>query len=164
LVFARRGGRLESVCTQRCRDEDIRYIVADKETSLTGDQPPVLMVAFESRRELTYRTSQFFPQFDLFVAPAHERSHWALGLGLPMFIAGPAIGSYAPLNREWLIRDEVALPLETKREAENFGERLRELREIGELCDMALDGWNNQNINGFDTIASYFLNHYPMTD
>jgi len=164
IVFAQQGGRLESICGERCHAHQIEHVTCDQGASLVGDQPPVVIVTFDSRRELTYRTTQFFPQFDLFVAPAHERSHWALGLGLPMFIVGPEIGSFAPLNREWLIRDEVALPLASMRDAERFGERLLELREIGELYDMALDGWNNHSIDGFDTIAGYFINHYPLSD
>jgi len=163
LVFARRGGRLQTVCSERCRSTGIDFLLLDQGDTITGE-PPVTIVTFQSRRELNYRTTQFFPQFDLFLAPAHERSNWALGLGLPMFIVGPEIGPYAPLNRDRLLQDEVALPLANLREAEQFGERLLELREIGELSDMAQDGWHGYPIDGFETIAGYFLNHYRTVD
>ena len=32
-------------------------------------------------------TSALFDHFDFFMAPSHERTCWAFGLGLPMFIA-----------------------------------------------------------------------------
>lgn len=51
---------------------------------------------FETRAELEAVTAACFASLDYVVAPTHERSHWALGLGLPLFALEPAIGSFAP--------------------------------------------------------------------
>ena len=95
--------------------------------------------------------------FDFVVAPPHERSNWALGLGLPMFLLMPTIGPYAPLNLQILLKHGVADVLENDAAARELGEITRQLRQGGQMTDMAKAGWGRLAINGFDCIAE-FLN------
>mgnify|MGYP000305148032 CR=1 FL=1 len=44
--------------------------------------------------------SKIFLDIDFFIAASHERTNWALGLSLPMFVLTPFIGSYAEENYE----------------------------------------------------------------
>jgi hypothetical protein len=134
MVFAQQGGRLARASERLC----------NKWVSL-----------YTSRQELDSATAKLFMQFDYLVAPSHERTNWALGLGLPMFILDPPIGSFAPLNRQILLDQHVAIPLRDMANAGAFGETLKRLRDTGELERMASRGWHAFDINGFARIAAF---------
>jgi hypothetical protein len=108
---------------------------------------------YESRAELDTCVAQHFDRFDYFVAPAHERTHWALGLGLPMFVLGPDIGPFAPLNHARLLAAGAAGTIHTNSSAELFGATLSEWRTTGKLAKMAGCGFGNYAIDGFARIA-----------
>jgi hypothetical protein len=114
------------------------------------------LALFETRAELEAVTAACFASLDYVVAPAHERSHWALGLGLPLFALEPAIGSFAPLNRARLLEERVALPL-ARADASAFGSRLRHVQQNGELARMAERGWRRYDIHGFAQAARAVL-------
>lgn len=105
---------------------------------------------FPSYPEETIATARLLPQIDLFVAATHERTNWALGLGIPMFAILPHIGPFAPLNFEFAKNQGVCLPLEN---AEKFGSYLLTLRAHGKLRQMAQNGWGKYPINGAQKIA-----------
>jgi hypothetical protein len=137
LVFAKRGGRLER--------------------AVGPSRPPGLeVVGFSSRAELDRVTVGRFAAFDLFVAPPHERTHWPLGLGLPMALVGPDIGPFPPLNRAVLRAAGVALELGGVAEAAALGERLRALRASGELVALAERG-RGPSVDGFAHVARALL-------
>jgi len=98
-------------------------------------------------------TERLFRSFDYFVAPSHERTNWALGLGLPMFVVDPPLGSFAPLNREFLLAHSVARVIANAREASDLGESLDKLHKSGELQQMAAAGWGRYDAQGFSRIA-----------
>jgi hypothetical protein len=123
------------------------------------DLPKVLLIEYQNRREETLLSSRLFPHFDFFVAPAHERTNWAVGLGLPMFILEPPKGSFAPLNRQLLLDHQVAVSLDSTSHAASFGARLDTLRNRERLLSMARSGWRRYDILGFETIGT-FLNQY----
>lgn len=136
LVFARRGGALATRLAQT-----------------SGDEPRAAVCLYDGRQELNELTRNSFGDFDYFVAPSHERTHWALGLGLPMFVVGPSVGSFAPLNREALLAHGVARDLEDKRAASLIGVALKSLRRRGELRAMAEAGWERFDARGFQNVA-----------
>ncbi len=160
VVFARQGGRLYSNVTKALSKTSIAHMCVDSRDMIPSEQPPVLVVSFTSRREENLLTAYLFPQFDYLVAPAHERTNWALGLGLPMFVLEPTVGPFAPLNRELLLRSEVAESLQTKLEAHLFGTRLDRLHQRGYLMQMAQAGWEKRAIDGFAKIADFLVNKY----
>jgi hypothetical protein len=94
------------------------------------------------------------------VAPAHERTNWALGLGIPMFIVGPCYGPFAPLNERLLLEAGVARSPDDAG-FRRFGKMLRDMRQQGLLSAMSRAGWGRFNINGFDIMASFLANYCP---
>lgn len=132
LVFAARGGRLERVAG-------------------VTSQPRLEVVSFTNRSNLDQRTASEFPTIDVLVSPPHERSTWAVGLGLPIFLVGPDIGPFAPLNRAMLFRKEVAAEIDLER-AERFPEMIAGLRSRGRLVEMSRNGWGPP-IDGFACAA-----------
>lgn len=110
--------------------------------------------AFSSYTEETTATAQLLPQIDLFIAAAHERTNWAVGLGLPMFVLLPHIGPFSPLNFEFARTRGVCLPLT---DPLNFGNYLLTLRTQEILLKMALAGWGKYPITGARKVAEWFL-------
>ncbi|MEO0069544.1 MAG: hypothetical protein ABIK18_01965 [candidate division WOR-3 bacterium] len=111
-------------------------------------------LTFNSRQEENQKTSELFSQIDLFVAAAHERTNWAVGLGLPMFALLPHIGPFAKENFEFALNQGVCLPLTR---AEEFGSTLSALRQNGKLREMAYAGWQKHPITGAQVIANFLL-------
>jgi hypothetical protein len=160
LVFARQGGRLASAVVRSCLKRNISFEIGDSHSPFAGELPALVVVGFNSRREESIFTARLFPWFDYFAAPSHERTNWALGLGLPMFIVGSEIGSFAPLNRDLLLAAGVAQRIETLPMARSFGERLRALRDDGSLMRMAQAGWQRRPIDGFEQIAERLVSRF----
>ena len=92
------------------------------------------------------------------VAPAHERSNWAVGLGLPHFILKPNNGPFAPLNAEFLMKSGVSEEIVLNIDANLFGAMLERCQKSGKLIEMAKNGWNKYKINGFFKIADFLIN------
>lgn len=119
----------------------------------TGGSAEIRIVVSQTREEESQRTAALFPELDLFIAPAHERTNWAVGLGLPLFILGPHIGSYAPLNAAIALDRQVAVELGDDRSAEGMGDLIADLRRSGRLATMAVKGFGRTAIDGFDISA-----------
>lgn len=153
LIFAALHGTLQSQA-MRAFGTSERGIVVCRPTDPKPDSENVLLV-YESRAEEESITASWFSEFDYFVAPSHERTNWALGLGLPMFIVRPAIGPYAPLNDRRLTQSGVAVPLETRADTTGFAEALALLRSEGRIATMARAGWKPDDISGFRTAAAF---------
>jgi len=127
---------------------------------MEGIERGIKLCSFDSREELDRITAELFPSFDYLVAPSHERTNWALGLGLPMFILDPAIGPFAPLNQAALLRSGTAETITSNDEAAGFANRLETLKESGKLTQMAMAGWGKHPILGLETIADFLINKY----
>ncbi|MGD8866593.1 MAG: hypothetical protein PVI01_03170 [Gemmatimonadales bacterium] len=155
LVFARGNGRFAARLRARLEKSGRDFASVRSIAELRGAESEVLLCLYENRRGLDAFTARLFERFDYFVAPSHERTNWALGLGLPMFIVDPPLGSYAPLNRELLLAASVARALEERRVASRFGSRVGELHAAGELTRMAEAGWGRFEIRGFCNIAEF---------
>jgi hypothetical protein len=155
IVFCRAGGilqdRMMNSLTAKIFKPD------QKEVSLIEalERANILTAVFSHRAGENQSTIKLFKYFDYLVAPSHERSNWALGLGLPMFILHPPIGPFAPLNREILVDRGVAVDIMNGREATDFASFLEAMRRDGRLLKMAESGYGHFDIDGFEKIAEY---------
>jgi hypothetical protein len=119
----------------------------------TGGSAEVRIVVSLTREEENRTTAALFPELDLCIAPAHERTNWAVGLGLPFFILCPHIGSYAPLNAAIASDRQVAVELSDDRAAAGAGGLVGDLRRTGRLATMAANGFGRTALDGFDISA-----------
>lgn len=160
FVLARKGGRLERevLAVSRSRDIDVR--VTRPGESVDQTHSGCLLGLFESRAEEAMLAAHWFDRLDFLVAPPHERTNWAIGLGLPMFALTPAIGPFAPLNLRLLLQSGTTVAIESDSQAARFGERLTELHRSGRLLDMARRGWEQYEIGGFARIAESLARRY----
>ncbi|UCG86770.1 MAG: hypothetical protein JSW71_23225 [Gemmatimonadota bacterium] len=120
-----------------------------------------VLCLYSNRRELNELTAEIFTQCDYVVSAAHERASWALGLGLPMFVVDPSLGSFAPGNRELILRRGVGQPIRSKVEAVQLGSTIERLRSSGDLARMAESGWGRFDIDGFRRIARVLTQLQP---
>lgn len=141
LVFARRNGRLHKLM----RTENVSKLIL-----------------FDSRDEERLVVREHFMSIDCMVSPFHERSSWALGLGLPIFGLLPAIGSFAPLNKEILSRAGVASVIATDEDAIQLGRRLT-LPRSDNLVQMSHNGTDKHSLDGFSIIAAYLSQRLAET-
>ena len=102
--------------------------------------------------------ARFFATFDYVVAPPHERSNWAMGLGLPIFITGPIIGPFSRLNRKLLVDTGVGVDIGRSDTADGLGSIVDRLRDQGRMKDMASAGWGEFDIHGFCKIVDLLRN------
>jgi hypothetical protein len=162
IVIARLHGRLERFLT------DVFAAASVQLTRLLPNDPvpkatPVGLLALHgNRQQENEQTVRLFLHFDYVVCPPHERTNWALGLGLPMFAVTPAIGSFAPLNLQLLLSSGVAHELGGREAVAAFGSRLARHRAEGSLLAMARAGWGNQSIDGFSTVARWLAESYGL--
>jgi hypothetical protein len=134
LVFAAEGGSLQ------------RAVVSARAAEV---------VAFRTREDLDRCTARHFAGVDAVVSPPHERSNWAVGLGVPFFLVGPDIGPFAPRNRELLLARGVARELAPE-DARDLSGLLDSMRASGELLGMAERG-GGVSLRGFDTAAAALI-------
>lgn len=133
-------------------------IIEDKEgISHENEQFDLKLVTRDTRQKDTQRAVQLIPYLDVFVAASHERTNWAVGLGLPMFVLFPLIGTFASQNFEFAQRQKVVYPLDSPEKAKNLGEILSNLRQSGELLQMAQNGFGIHSITGINTAVAYFI-------
>ena len=158
IVLAQEGGKL---------DREVRRMSCKtglKVTNLTSPQlgdlvsADCIVVACRSNSEESQAIAQLLPQLDFFVGPSHERTNWAVGLGLPMFALTPCIGPFAPLNLKLLEDSGTTLAINSERDAACLGETLIDLRRSGQLARMAESGWGKYRIDGFEQIARFLAN------
>ncbi len=159
IVFAAKGKRLAKLVLPLLSQADYPARIIDSASEISAELHGLTLVLHQNHREESILSSRLFPEFDFFVAPSHERSNWAIGLGLPMFILEPPKGSFAPLNRDLLLEEQVAISL-SENHASSFGARLDSLRHRGQLLDMARAGWQGRDITGFETIASHLASRF----
>ncbi len=115
------------------------------------------VIVFDSRRQETTVTAETFPQLDVMVAAAHERTIWAVGLGLPMFVLLPHIGPFAPLNCRFAEEQGVCLPVTAVPDAERLGLTVSGLRRAGRLRQMAESGFGRHPTDGAEAAARALL-------
>ena len=115
--------------------------------------PQLTLVSRPTRRDDTAAAVRIIPEMDAFVAPSHERTNWALGLGLPLFVLFPMIGTHAEANYRLAFDNGVAYPLKIDDDASNLGLTLQKLRASDAITNMARLGFGRFDINGAERIA-----------
>jgi len=153
LIVARRSGSLATRVSRLFADKKLGLESVRTPNDLPGRTPQALLCLYDERRDLDEFTAKLFAEFDYFVSPSHERTNWALGLGLPMFIVDPALGSFSPLNRQALLDYSVAKVIVDSDEAARFGVSLATCQRTGELRKMAEVCWGRFDTRGFFNIA-----------
>lgn len=154
-LFCKKGGFLEKLIKTDLKLKILQNIEDLEEFESIIRSENIVAVSHKNRKEENDFLVQLFKYLDYFVAPSHERTNWAIGLGLPMFILSPAIGTFSPLNREYLLERGVALDLDTNQKAIDFGETLSDLVKNGTLFKMVQNGFGKYDVNGFESIADY---------
>jgi len=119
------------------------------------DRQNLQIIMSKNRQEENKKTAELMDKIDIMVAAAHERTNWAIGLGLPMFVLFPLIGTYAQRNFDFALKRGVAYPLKTREDAKNLGARIIELQINGSLAQMAKNGFSVYNLNGARAIAEF---------
>jgi hypothetical protein len=153
LILASEAGRLAAHATTAFSAAGVRLTRVTFGAAIHDSSHHALLYLYRNRRELNQLTADVFPQLDYFVSAAHERTSWALGLGLPMLVVDPSLGSFAPGNRELALGRGVGHAIESVSEAARFGRVMERLRGSGSLARMAESGWGKFDIGGFEHIA-----------
>lgn len=117
------------------------------------DTDSIKIILSTGRQEENDQVAAIFNNLDFFIAPSHERTNWAVGLGLPLFILRPHIGSYAPLNAVIALKCGVAQEIPDNTTAAGISKVIGELRKSGRLLEMAKCGYSHTDINGFTQSA-----------
>jgi len=160
IVFAQRSGPYAKLVSRLFEENRIEFAAVDSADNVPRSLPRGVLCLYESRPELDRLTSGLFRRFDYFVAPAHERTNWAFGLGLPMFVVGPPVGTFAPLNEVMLAAHGVAEPVVSCGDASGFGDLLQRMRRDGKLEQMAGACWNRFDRRGFINIADFLMREF----
>lgn len=163
IIFAKAQGCLAEAIQARFGQLDSNFLSISGKTPVVDSLPEAVLITHRNRREENVLTAQLFTEFDFFFAPAHERTNWAVGLGLPMFVVGPDFGSYAPLNHRLLIDKGVAEMLEDEDQASQLGEKVHQMKINGILAEMSRRGFQPDRINGFETIARFLSEQHTKT-
>ncbi len=153
IVFCEAGGRLEKDVRSKIGAEIIDPLDAKDNIMTYFNNSHILMVSYIDREEEGRYTEILFEYFDYFVSPSHERTNWALGLGVPMFILHQLIGPFSPINKEILINNEVAKEILDDKAADNFAKKLKQLSNSGDLIRMAKKGFGKYPLDGFGQIC-----------
>ena len=160
LVFAKKNGRLATdIALEFClKNLAIKSIENYSQKDISETKSALCL--YSDRETETELTCNLFKKFDFFVSPSHERTNWALGLGLPMIILEPAIGPFSPLNQEILLESGVAESLNSTEDANRLGKTLKVLKNSRKLQQMSESGWGKQAITGFQVIADFLVNKF----
>jgi len=157
VLMASRGGDYARAARRHFGAMDLPLVETGSPEALPESVPQAMLCVYDSREALNRFTITLFPQFDYFLSPSHERVNWALGLGLPMFVVDPPIGTFSPLNRELVLQEKVAAAIAGPKQAEEFGGTLSAGVNSGELAARASRGWGRHNINGFANCARFLI-------
>lgn len=116
------------------------------------------IVISNSRPEENRKTAELMSEVDIIVAASHERTNWAIGLGLPIFVLFPLIGTYAKKNFDFANDRGVAYPITNNDDAKNLGDRLNNLRERDTLKKLMQNGFPTYSLDGARFIADCVIN------
>jgi len=153
FLFAAEAGRFAAHAVAKFSEARVRLRQVRSVQAIHDRTQSCVLCIFRNRCDLNELTSEVFPEFDYFVSAAHERTSWALGLGLPVFVVDPSLGSFAPDNRELLLKLGVGQAIRSMSEAAQIGRLIERLRRSGRLARMAESGWGRFGIEGFGNIA-----------
>jgi len=138
-----------------------RMILDDRVSSDIPENWEIKLIYRKTRQSETKKAAEIIPNLDLFVSPSHERTNWAVGLGLPIFVLFPLIGTFSPQNFEFSQRQGVSYPIDSLEKAQNLGKLIIELSENKKLTEMAKKGFGIHQINGSEVAANNILKNLP---
>ena len=144
------SGQSDRMFSLSCKYFDRRNIAFG--TNPDGSEQLVIIPP-SNRREQDRVFSASFESYDFFVAPAHERVHFALALGLPQFMLTPHIGTFSPLNAETARVAGVGLELPYVATEKDITDFLSVNMTNTKLTDMARRGYGRLPVDGFDRCA-----------
>jgi hypothetical protein len=154
LVFCKSGGKFEGAVLKQIQAKVYKTALDDKSITEEIKKNKILIFSHSNRQTENKNIQTLFKYLDYFVSPSHERSNWAIGLGIPMFVLHPLIGPFSPINRNILLRCNVADDIISEDDANNFSKKLRLMTKSGKLRRMAESGYGKCRINGFETVVS----------
>lgn len=163
IVLAREGGNLERAIKARFGASPREIFAAAKMKLVWPENTRVVLALHRNRAEEELLSGSMFEHVDFVVAPPHERTNWAMGLGLPFFAVSPTIGPFAPLNLHLMLEAGVARNIASGSSADQLGTTIQKLQKNGELLVMAARGWERAGFDGFDRIADWFVDHMPIS-
>lgn len=149
---------------ENLKDMNVKTVEDTEESSYQDEEFDLMLVAGKTRRKDTQRAVELIPGLDAFVAASHERTNWAVGMGLPMFVLFPLIGTFASQNFEFAQRQRVVCPVKSIGEARNLGGLLAELRQNSQLLQMAKNGFGVHNFHGIGAAVSQFVAQSDLRD
>ncbi|GEM_PF-2118231 len=163
IVFCKAGGRLEKALMNSL---SVRRFVPGKREERFHEaiaKSHILAVIYNDRKQIDSFTTDLFRYFDYLVSPANERSSWAAGLGIPMFIMNSLAGPSEKSNRNFLLRQGLAVDIGENNNIASFSNLLEEYRDSGKLLDLAASGYNKLPITGFKLAAEYIAEFFERT-
>jgi len=146
--------RFEQLCLRLAEFGFVHLCSASR--TIRQDAGECHLVVPRTRPAETACTALNFDRLDVMVAAAHERTNWAVGLGLPMFALLPHIGPFAPENFAFAREQGVCLPLD---DPAGLGPQLTDLLCSGRLLEMSRAGWGRHSIAGADAVARFLAGH-----
>ncbi len=135
----------------------INIAIDDGESSGIEENWEIKIIHRKTQQAETEKAAELLPYLDSFMAPSHERTNWAVGLGLPMFVLFPLIGTFSPQNFKFAEKQGVCYPIDTIEKAQDLGQIITQLRENSKLSEMAKKGFGIHQINGSEIAASHIL-------
>lgn len=159
-VFAIEGGKLAKRVQGLFARNNRSVVLVTTETSIPTELSEATLINYRNRREENTLVSLVFPHMDYFVAPAHERVNWAIGLGLPLIALEPTTGPFAPLNLKLACEAGVGIRSGELGKAAAIHQSLGKLRRQGLLARMSRSGWGRLPIDGFETIAKMLISRF----
>jgi len=154
LIFCRSKGEFESAIIRQFQAK-VFETATDEGKILEEIRSNKILIFSHSDRQIENRNTQaLFKYLDYFMSPSHERSNWALGLGIPMIILHPLIGPFSSINRSILLEANVAEEIISDDEADCFYEKLGLMSKSGKLLLMAKNGYGKYRIDGFKIIGN----------
>jgi len=158
LVFTGTNTRIVNKIKNQISEWKVKLVEDKWDLSVSEEGWDIILVSRSFRQMETLRTVELFHFLDLFVAASHERTNWACGLGLPIFVLFPLIGTFAAQNFEFAKKQGVAYPLESLNNAKNLGKTILRLRENGELLKMSENGFGFFPIDGAERVIEEIQN------
>ncbi len=153
ILFMKSGGKIEKIIKDTIKPVKYATETVGINVQAYFKDHNIMMIVHNGWDEENKFVDTLFEYFDYLVSPSHERTNWALGLGIPMFVLHPLIGPFSPINKDILIDNDVAKEILDDKMADNFGEYLKKLSTDGDLIRMAKNGFEKYSLDGFGQIC-----------
>lgn len=117
----------------------------------------IKLIMGKNRQDENHQTAKLMDQIDVMVAASHERTNWAVGLGIPILVLHPLIGTYAQQNYEFSLNQGVSYPIKTIEDAKTLGDTLTRMHKDKTIIKMATNGYSIYQLDGTQVIVDYLI-------